>query len=164
MAQPQTYGMMEMLDPLGVWKTYRDSTLGGWSKQMIDMVNTDEYARITGLILDQYMSIMQPVQDAVQKSMTMALPFWNLPSRDEVISVAERLVNVETRLDDLDAKTSDMRDDSSEEFRTVERSLDKVLNTIMARLDKIEAATSPAHEKPAAEPKPKAETKPEAKK
>jgi hypothetical protein len=143
MAQPQTDGLMSMLDPFGFWKTYRDTSLEGWSKLMIDMVNTQEYARFTGQILDQYMTVAQPVQDAVQKSMVMLLPYFNLPSRDEVISVAERLVNIETRLDDLDAQTSDMSDEQIRGQRKVERDLDKVLSTLIARLDGLEAAIVP---------------------
>lgn len=159
MAQPQSDGIMQMLDPFGVWKTYRDTTLGEMSKLMIDMVNTDEYSRFTGTFLEQYLTVAQPVQDAVQKSMTMTLPFWNLPSRDEVISLATRLVNIETRLDDLDAKTSDMREDYRDDSHTVERSLDKILSTLMARLDNLETAILPASEKAAAKPAPKPEVK-----
>src|SRR6266496_3651201 len=155
MAQPQTDGMMRMLDPFGIWKTYRDTTLEGWSKIMIDMVNSEEYARSTGTMLDQYLSMSQPVQDAVQKNMTMALAYLNMPTRDEVLSVAERLVNIETRLDDLDAETSYMRDDYREEFRNVDRSLDKVLNTLITRLDKLEAAISTPRESAGAKPEPK---------
>ena len=184
MTQPQTDGIMQMLDPFGFWKTSRDTMLEAWSKQMIDLVNSQEYAQFTGTFLDQYMGLAQPVQDAVQKSMTMALPFWNLPSRDEVISLATQLVNIETRLDDLDALANDIYDSDrtetrsverrmdkveekigsgdesvAKELRSVDRSLDKVLTTILARLDDLEAAIVPAREKADA----KAEAKPQAK-
>jgi polyhydroxyalkanoic acid synthase PhaR subunit len=180
--------MAQMLDPFGLWKTSRDTMLDAWSKTMIDVVNSDEYARSTGMLLDQYLAMSQPLQDAVQKGMTATLAYVNMPTREEVLSLAERLVNIETRLDDLDAKTSDMRDDYREGLRTVERrvdkaeervaasekamikeigsvngSLDKVLSAIMARLDKLEAAVVQAREKSPAEPRPKAEAKPDAK-
>jgi hypothetical protein len=150
MAQPQTDGMMQMLDPFGFWKTSRDSSLEAWSKIMIDMVNSEEYARSTGMILDQYLAMSQPLQDAVQKAMTGSLAYLNMPTRAEVISLAERLVNIETRLDDLDAKTSDMRDDYRTEARTVESGIDKALKTIMARLDGLEAVIARDREKEAA--------------
>jgi polyhydroxyalkanoic acid synthase PhaR subunit len=187
MAQSQTDGMAQMLDPFGFWKTSREATLEAWSKLMIDMVNSEDYARSTGMMLDQYLAASQPLQDTVQKAMTGALAYLNMPTRAEVISLAEQLVNIETRLDDLDAKTSEMRDDSRKELRAVERridkveeriaasdeavtkeirgidhSLDKVLNTIMDRLAHLEAATLPTREKEAA--KPEAEPKTVAKK
>jgi polyhydroxyalkanoic acid synthase PhaR subunit len=180
--------MAQMLDPFGFWKTSREATLEAWSKLMIDMVNSEEYARSTGMMLDQYLAASQPLQDMVQKAMTGALAYLNLPTRAEVISLAEQLVNIETRLDDLDAKTSDMRDDYRKEFRAVERridkvegtiatsqeavakeirgvdrSLDKVLDTIMARLNGLEAAILPAHEKAVVKPELKSEPKVEAK-
>src|SRR6476620_4037564 len=130
MAQPQTDGMTQMLDPFGLWKSSRETMLEAWSKMMIDMVNSDEYARSTGMMLDQYLSLSQPVQDAVQKAMTGTLAYLNMPTRAEVISLAEQQVNIETRLDDLDAKTSDMRDDYRKEFRSAERRGDKVEDRI----------------------------------
>lgn len=162
MAQTQTNGLMQMLDPFDFWKPYRDATLDAWSKPMIDTFNSEEFARFSGLFLDQYLGLAQPVQDAVQRSMTYTLAYLNMPTREEVITLAERLVNIETRLDDLDAKTSDMREDGqavTKEIRSVDRSLDKVLNTLMTRLDAIEAAIVPA-QKGGDEAKPEPKTEP----
>jgi hypothetical protein len=172
-------GMMQMLDPFGFWKTSRDTTLEAWSKMMIDMVNSQEYARFTGTFLDQYLSMTQPIQDAVQRSMTMSLAYFNMPSREEVVSIADRLVHIETRLDDLDAETYDMHDDYPRRFQTVEHRIDKVegriatseetvskeirgvdsslenvLVTLVARLDKLEAAISQTRES-VAKPEPR---------
>lgn len=185
MAQPQTTGMMQMLDPFGLWKQTRDATLETWSKIMIDMVQSDEYARSTGMLLDQALGMAQPVQDAVQKSMTYTLAYLNMPTRDEIMTLAERLINIETRLDDLDAKTSDMRDEDKDralmledrlgkleeriaanagakESREPDRNLDRVLNTLMTRLDGLEAAIVASRAGSGA-PEPPAETEPERK-
>jgi len=189
MAQQQTTdGMMAMLDPFGFWKTYRESTLDAWSKLMIDTVNSEDYAKFTGTFLDQYLSMTQPVQDAVQRYMTFSLAYFNMPTRDEMLSVAERLVHIETRLDDLDAETYDMHNEdqkvlraterridgleskiaagqeaSVKELRGVDQSLDKVLNTIMARLDKLEASVAKARSEAPARPQPRPQPKAEAK-
>lgn len=187
MAQQQTDGWMQMLDPFGFWKTQRDATLEAWSKLMIDMVNSQEYARFTGTFLDQYLSMAQPVQDAVQRSMTMSLAYFNMPSREEIVSIADRLVHIETRLDDLDNETYEIHDDYPKQFRTIERriekvedriaaseesvgkelrsvdrSLDKVLQTVLGRLDDLEAALVSTRQG-AAKTEPKAEAKPEGK-
>ena len=42
--------------------------------------------------------------DAMEIAMEQSLTNLNLPSRDEVARVAERMTNIEMRLDDLDAK------------------------------------------------------------
>ena len=93
-----------LMDPFGFWKTTRDANLEAWSKLMIDIVNSNEYARATGMALEQVLETSQPLRDALEQSMTRTLSLLNMPSRAEVISIAERLVNVEMRLDDLDAK------------------------------------------------------------
>jgi polyhydroxyalkanoic acid synthase PhaR subunit len=100
---------MGLLDPLGLWKTARDANLEAWSKLMIDIVNSDEYAQATGLALEQALATSQPFRDALERSMTQTLGMLNMPTRTEVITLAERLVNIEMRLDDMDAKLSDMQ-------------------------------------------------------
>ena len=71
MAQPQTNGLMDLLDPFGIWKQTRDSTLDSWSKIMIDLVQSDAYARSSGMLLDQMLGPAQPVQDMVQKRLIL---------------------------------------------------------------------------------------------
>jgi len=105
MSQAPSDGM-SLLDPWGFWKTARDANLEAWSKFMIDLVNSDEYAQATGVALEQALATSQPLRDAMERSMTQTLSLLNMPSRAEVVSLAERLVNVEMRLDDLDAKVS----------------------------------------------------------
>jgi hypothetical protein len=43
----------------------------------------------------------------------------NLPTRDQVVNLAERLTNVEMRLDDLDAKL----DDTLDQIKAIRKSL-----------------------------------------
>jgi len=102
-------GGPNLLDPFGmlpILKQARDTNLEALSKFMIDIVNSDEYAQATGTALAETLSASQPVRQALERSMTTTLQALNMPSRAEVISIAERLVNVEMRLDDLDAKIS----------------------------------------------------------
>jgi polyhydroxyalkanoic acid synthase PhaR subunit len=91
-------------DPFGTWTTMRDAMLETWSKAMIDVVNSDAYAQATGALLDNYLSMSTPFQQAVETAMGRILAQLNMPSRAEVTGLAERLTNIEMRLDDLDAK------------------------------------------------------------
>jgi len=102
-------GGTNLLDPFGlleILKQTRDANLEAWSKFMIDLVNSDEYAQATGTALAQSLAVAQPARQAMERTMTNTLQALNMPSRAEVISIAERLVNVEMRIDDLDAKLS----------------------------------------------------------
>jgi hypothetical protein len=96
-------------DPTGMFKSMRDSSMDAWSKMMIQLVNSDPYAEATGTMLDAWLSTSGPFRKAIETVMTQALTKLNLPTRADVIGVAERLTNIEMRLDDLEAKLEESR-------------------------------------------------------
>jgi hypothetical protein len=79
-----------------------------WSKTMIDMVNSDEYSQATGQWLDTYLTMSQPMKRIIDMTMTQVLTGLNMPMRSDVTSLAERLTNIEMRMDDQDAKLDDI--------------------------------------------------------
>jgi len=91
-------------DPTGVFKDMRNATMDAWSKMMIQLVNTDAYAQAQGTMLDAWMTTSVPFRKALETVMTQVLASLNMPARADVISLAERLTNIEMRLDDLEAK------------------------------------------------------------
>jgi hypothetical protein len=91
-------------DPLAAFRELRDAYLDAWSKTMVDAVNTEAYAKATGTMLDTYLSASSPFREAMEKTMLQALQQLNMPSHADFVSVAERLTNVEMKLDDMDAK------------------------------------------------------------
>ena len=96
-------------DPTGMFKTMRDSGMDAWSKVMIQLVNTEAYAQATAAMLDAWLTSSGPFRKAVESAMTQALVNLNMPTRADITSLAERLTNIEMRLDDLDAKLEDGR-------------------------------------------------------
>jgi hypothetical protein len=98
----------ETLNPFMMMRSLRDATLETWSKTAIDAVNTDLFAQWLGAYLNTSLSASAPIQRAVDQYMQALLPRLNLPSRDEVTSVARRLTNIEMRLDDLDGRIDDI--------------------------------------------------------
>jgi len=108
------------LDPFDTWTAMRDAGLKSWtamrdanlealSKMLIDLVNSEAYSQATSQWLDAYLTISQPFQRVIETTMTQVLTRLNMPLRTDVISLAERLTNVEMRLDDLDAKLDDIQ-------------------------------------------------------
>jgi hypothetical protein len=91
-------------DPTGMFKNMRDTSMDTWSKMMIQLVNTDAYAQATGTMLDTWMSSSAQFRKLIETAMTQVLTNLNMPTRADVTSLAERLTNIEMRLDDLDAK------------------------------------------------------------
>ena len=94
----------KQFDPMEPWRGVRDVYLDAWAKTMVDMVNTEAYAQATGTMLDTYLTVSTPFREAVEKAMLKTLEQLAMPSRADVVSIAERMTNIEMRLDDLDAK------------------------------------------------------------
>ena len=91
-------------DPTGMLKGMRDSNMDAWAKMMVEFVNTEAYAESTGAMLDAWLTTSGPLRKAMEKSMAQALAELNLPSRDDISRLAERLTHIEMRLDDMEAQ------------------------------------------------------------
>ncbi|MGH2541940.1 MAG: hypothetical protein ACRDIB_04035, partial [Ardenticatenaceae bacterium] len=91
-------------DPFGMWQAMRDAMLEAWAGNMNEFANSESYARAMGLMMDTYLTTSAPYQQMTEKSVTQVLELLNMPTRADVIGLAERLTNIEMRLDDLDAK------------------------------------------------------------
>lgn len=95
-------------DPLQTWRTLRDAGMDAWAKAMVSAVNTEEYAKTTGTMLDTYLTASIPFRQMLEKVMEQALQQVNMPTRADLIDLAGRLTNIEMRLDDLDAKLDEL--------------------------------------------------------
>jgi polyhydroxyalkanoic acid synthase PhaR subunit len=102
MSEPKNEG--ESFDPFAAWRGIRDAGMDAWAKAMIQAVNSAEYAKATGAMLDAYLAASIPFREMLEKTMGQTLQQMNMPTRTEVISLAERLTQIEMRLDDMDAK------------------------------------------------------------
>jgi len=91
-------------NPFAAFAGIRESFMDTWSKSMVDLVNSEEYAKATGAMLDNYLTMSAPFQTALEQAMARSLAQFNMPSRQELTSLAERMTNIEMKLDDLDAK------------------------------------------------------------
>ena len=104
--QPET---PEPFDPFAPWRVTRDATMETWSRMMIDFVNSEAYSQATSQWLDTYLTLSQPFQRAIETTMTQVLTGLNMPIRSDITSLAARMTNVETRLDDLDIKLDEIQ-------------------------------------------------------
>lgn len=91
-------------DPFEQWRGMRDAYMESWAKTMVEGVNSEAYAQTSGAMLDACLSSSSPFREAMEKAMLEGLKQLSMPSRSDVISLAERMTNVERRLDDLEIK------------------------------------------------------------
>ncbi|MGB9739740.1 MAG: hypothetical protein C0184_12630 [Chloroflexus aggregans] len=97
-------------DPIGTWRAWRDASLDAWAKSLTAMVNTETFSQAIGAQLDALLAVSGPIQQAVQQYMERYLAQAQMPSRNEVISLASRLTNIEFRLDDMQAQLDELTD------------------------------------------------------
>jgi hypothetical protein len=86
------------------WRDARDTYMDAWSKAMVATVNSDQYAKAAGTILDSYLTASGPLREVLEKSMLKVLEQLSMPSRQDFMALAERFTHIEMRLDDMDAK------------------------------------------------------------
>ncbi len=91
------------------WNTMRDASLESWSKMMIELVNSEAYSKTTAQELDSYLTLSQPLRQLIDITTAQVLTKLNMPQRGDVTQLAERLTNIEVRLDDLDAKLDEIQ-------------------------------------------------------
>jgi polyhydroxyalkanoic acid synthase PhaR subunit len=101
-------------DPFEAWRGMRDASMDAWAKAMVQAVNTEAYAKASGAMLDAYLTASIPFREMLEKAMTQALERVNMPTRADFISLAERLIQIETRLDDLDMKLDQLAQQTAE--------------------------------------------------
>lgn len=119
----------EELDPFGVWRAYRDAGLEAWAASMARLVASEEFAQALGAQIDASMALTGPMQEFVEQYMERYLASVQMPSRNEVTRLAERLTNIELRLDDLDARTETM-------LTLIEQQMPRIADMLDHRLNK----------------------------
>lgn len=99
----------EIFDPWGAFRQMRDTYLENAARAMVQVVNTEEYARASGAMLSSYLQLAEPLRSWMDKVAPHVLAQCGLPSRKELLSVASRMNSIEMRLDDIGAVLEEIR-------------------------------------------------------
>ena len=157
-------GGSKPFDPLESFRGLRDIYLDSMAKAMVEAVNTESYAKASGAMLDTTLTLQAPLRDLLEKSMLQVLEQLSLPSRQDIVALAERFTNLEMRLDDMDAKLDRILGlshpaHSGVPAETVAEPVASTTPTAKASPAKPEPAKQVAANKPAAAAKPAARPK-----
>jgi hypothetical protein len=106
-------------DPFAPLVQFTDNWMKAWSSVMSDMVASESFASSMGQQLEGMLEATKLVRQQMKVSMEQYLQQMNLPTRDQIVGLAERLTNVEMRLDDLDAKL----DESLDHLKAIQEAL-----------------------------------------
>lgn len=91
----------DMTDPIGVWRAFQETNLEVWARSMASLVNNETYAQALSSFLDSYLATSAPFRKILDQYMGFWLSNLNMPSRDEVLRLEQRLHTSESRLNSL---------------------------------------------------------------
>lgn len=97
-------GTSKQPDPTEKFRELRDAYLEIWSKNLIDTVNSEGYAKASGAALDGYLAVAAPFKEPTEQVMLKTLQQLNMPSSADFAGLAGRFTNIEMQMDNIDAK------------------------------------------------------------
>ncbi len=137
-------------DAFSLWKNLYDQTENVWRESIEQALEQKSFAEGLGQFQNQYLQYQ-----GVVNGMTEAyLKQLNMPTREEIASVATLIINVEAKVDDLEDQIDDVTIDHKKEIETLKRSitrLDKKLDTVIELLSKTNVEPA-QNANPAAQP------------
>ncbi len=84
-------------DPLREMREAYDQAVEGWSKAMEQMVASEEFATASGEFLRRYVEM----QESLRAASSAAAESFHVPTTDDLARVAQLVVNVERKVDEL---------------------------------------------------------------
>lgn len=149
-------------DAFGIWKEMYDRTESAFRDSIQSTLEQPAFAEGLGQVQQQYLQYQGLVNGMTEAYLKQI----NVPTRDEIASIASLVINVESKLIDLEDQL-DVQDEASDtqakeikQLKTTVNRLDKKLDTVIELLTKqLEAAVTPAAPQKPATPAPNAQVK-----
>jgi hypothetical protein len=98
------------VDPFAHMIQFYDTWSKSWAQAMSETVSSKSFAESMGKQIESSLEALSLARKQVNEIMAQYLQQMNLPTRNEVISLAERLTKIEMVLDDIDAKLDEVLD------------------------------------------------------
>jgi len=99
----------KQFDVAKLMRDARDGVLDAWARLMLHLTSSHEYQRLQGAISRPALLGMALFRKATESAMSEILAQLNMPSREEVLGVSQRLTHIEMVLDDLGASLDQLR-------------------------------------------------------
>lgn len=91
-------------DPMDKFLQLRNAYLEIWSKNLIETVNSEGYAKASGAALDTFLTVSAPFKETAEQAMLRTLQQLNMPTSVDFAGLAGRFTNIEMQSDNMDAK------------------------------------------------------------
>jgi excinuclease UvrABC nuclease subunit len=97
-------------DPFVPFIQMSDLMMKSWADVLSQTVTSPTFAQSMGEQMQGFLEGTKLIRQQMQTAMEQSMQQMNLPSREQIVSLAERLTNVEMRLDDMEAKVDESLD------------------------------------------------------
>jgi len=96
-------------DAVKMFRDARDGVMDAWAKLALNLTSSHEYQRVQGMIAKPALLGYALFRKATESVMSPVLAQMNMPSREEILGIAQRLTRIEMTLDDLGAALEQLR-------------------------------------------------------
>jgi len=125
-------------DPFTVWGTIYGANMEMWSRTVADMINTDVVSDALGTYLDNYLASSEPFRRVPEQYMEFWLNSMNMPSRDDVGRLTERVMTLEDRLQMIDTGATPA-EQIAPQLDLLTNKLDQRHSTMQTRVEEAQA-------------------------
>ena len=98
------------VDPFAPIVQFSDLWMKSWAEVLSQTVANQSFAEAMGGQLEGFMEVTKLMRQQMKVSMEQALEQANMPSREQVVTLAERVTHVEMVLDDIEIKVDESLD------------------------------------------------------
>lgn len=98
------------VDPFAHMIQFYDTWSKSWAQAMSEAVSSKSFAESMGQQIEGSLEALSLARKQVNEIMAQYLQQMNLPTRDDVTSLAERITRIEMVMDDIDAKLDEVLD------------------------------------------------------
>lgn len=97
-------------DPAEMWIQLYDNWAKTWASAMSEAVASERFVESAVQQMEGGIGAAELVQRQTREIMERALEQMHIPTREQVISLAQRMTEIEVRLDDIQAGQDDIHD------------------------------------------------------
>ena len=82
------------VDPLAMWRDWVANSERQWNSFLNNAMATDEFSQTMGRMMDVYLNVQKQMNEVMGRYLQLI----NVPTRNDVIAIGERLSQIEDRL------------------------------------------------------------------
>ena len=88
-------------DLMAQWKQFLDQWIAAWSKVLEQAMSTENFAQALGKHLETFLNAAGPAKKAAEQQVESGLAAMGLPSRNQVIGLAQQIIQLEEKVEGL---------------------------------------------------------------